>query len=277
MPPFRNISEGMGSMLPNEDPNSNYIGTHKCYTCVGVYFLVNEDYCFAAHMGAYNALTCGNHYTTKTAGKEITDRAKARMQEFFQANDWDPTHEKFGQQLTIILPSAKGPTEELHPAGRYVVEGLQDFFHACSNQVTNAAQSIGITNMPERMRLMAKGVSLFARASKMMDEVISNRHGFIANPSQNELVLLGELEQRGYDKERDLGTWTELGDDWKARPQMGKCFFGVQNDSMEQIPAMYWATPEKRQELIAWLQHINTLYPMKRDFLDRLNALVINQ
>ena len=77
---FRNIKEGEGGTLPITGDNIKpRVGTFYLMTCVGVYFRVDKDRCFFAHIDARSAEFEKYAMVTKKAGEEIARLVKCRL------------------------------------------------------------------------------------------------------------------------------------------------------------------------------------------------------
>lgn len=81
---FRNIKEGEGATLPiTADPP--LIGTYYLMTCVAVYFRVDKDRCFFAHIDARSAEFEEHAMVTKRAGEEIAEQVRLRLRYIFSS------------------------------------------------------------------------------------------------------------------------------------------------------------------------------------------------
>lgn len=52
MIPYKLVPEGKGKSFIQDADRFPVIGTHGCITCVGVYFKINDESCFLAHISA---------------------------------------------------------------------------------------------------------------------------------------------------------------------------------------------------------------------------------
>ena len=77
---FRHIKEGEGGTLPiTGDTIKPRVGTFYLMTCVGVYFRIDKDRCFFAHVDAGSAEFERYAMVTKRAGEEIARQVKCRL------------------------------------------------------------------------------------------------------------------------------------------------------------------------------------------------------
>jgi hypothetical protein len=103
---FPCVEEGPGDTLPLSDPNgeAQHIGTHFLNTCVGVYFQVDQNRCFCAHMDARTSELWPFMIISDEGGKDIAHQVKRRLQDFGEKDEWNPEDANFGMHLHLQSP-----------------------------------------------------------------------------------------------------------------------------------------------------------------------------
>ena len=77
---FRCIKEGEGGTLPITGDNIKpRVGTFFLMTCVGVYFRIDKERCFFAHIDARSAEFEDHAMVTKRAGWDLAMQVKCRL------------------------------------------------------------------------------------------------------------------------------------------------------------------------------------------------------
>ncbi len=85
---YRHIPESEGATLDIADATAPRVGTYFLMTCVGVYFRIDEERCFFAHMDARTPETWPCNVVTKEAGEVIVGQVKRRLRGFLLVDHW---------------------------------------------------------------------------------------------------------------------------------------------------------------------------------------------
>lgn len=274
MPFFRFVEEGSGGTFRIDDPMVPYIGTFECMTCVGVAFRVSQRPCFVAHMAGYSAITVADHVVSKEAGRRVRRQVRSRMQEFFEDDNWDPNDRYFMSQFCVVCPE-RGPLKEVYTIGKYVLEGLQDFLHACARLVREQAFRLKNSNQTEYVRLKNKADYLSGRANALFAHVErrASCHGFAFNFATGDCRGFGRLEETNTIKRSDLGRWIDWLEGWGNRPPWDKCVFGVGKDGVDRVPDVYLAPPKPRIKMEGTLMDARLQFPMNKGALEKIDEI----
>ncbi|KAK5135351.1 hypothetical protein LTR08_005293 [Meristemomyces frigidus] len=115
--------------------NITAVGTSECYTCIGVYFAIDEHRCFIAHINPSTGRTSADNdkdlerLVSADEGKTLGDFVLSRIRSAIGA-DWQPD---MRAQRSLVLVCFR-PSEGVHGAwlrpyvGHYVVKAITDYF-----------------------------------------------------------------------------------------------------------------------------------------------------
>ncbi|KAK3707753.1 hypothetical protein LTR37_011930 [Vermiconidia calcicola] len=134
--PFLRLLEGQGGMFEwsrlKVDENGellHYIGTQGLITCVAVFFRLDEERFFMAHI---NALMQRGGVTSRNVTIEEGARYKKavleRLEADAEANGWKPDAPIISRSIIIACPELCNPYDYNENTGLYVVDALIEFF-----------------------------------------------------------------------------------------------------------------------------------------------------
>ncbi len=155
---FRYIDEGQGATLRFREPLQHHVqydreaqqrirhvGVLGVKTCVGVYFAIDDDCCFVAHINAYvqrvnpSYSTVGDRTVLNDAEADFFRTAtREKFKEHAAANGRDPNRarSRILRSLLLVCPEPMGkprdsPIPQKHlraeQTGFYVAQGVKDF------------------------------------------------------------------------------------------------------------------------------------------------------
>lgn len=135
MKSFRFVPEGRGGTFtwnpasdkPNEQ--TEYIGTDGTETCVSVYFPVDEDRCFFAHIFVVLRSIEGeaSFATAPAKGFEIEQSTKTALVSESVDQSWKYSKGQMRKRLIMVCPHEYDVSGENKQTGYYVVKALHDF------------------------------------------------------------------------------------------------------------------------------------------------------
>lgn len=132
---FRHITEGAGGTY-TIDPEMPFIGTSGCYTCLGVYFAIDDNRCFFAHINIEPQPSDWSRvpetersledYVVKTAAeRSIIWWVKKNLNEEAWKADWGPVTGLIRNSLVLICPKSGYSNKTL--VGDAALSGVKEF------------------------------------------------------------------------------------------------------------------------------------------------------
>lgn len=248
---FREVDEAQGGTLQLRDPKTGLadIGTCMLNTCVGIYFKVDYQRCFIAHLDARSAAVREFPVASDEAGLKIKAQVKERLIGFFKEGEWDIEHPEFGKDLHLQCPQYNKRLfrwKEYCPTTSYfAVEAIKEFFLACALYLEDKAYKResrkilqhGRTNeesayVGKTENLKKKAAALEGKGTHTPVEV--NYHAFIVRPFEFNKIL-----KLGYQALNDIATRDALVDyePIMLRLPIDQCRLGVEDDDVEEIRA----------------------------------------
>lgn len=120
-----------------------FIGTQGCVTCVGVYFEIDSNRIFCAHINAWSQTGVDHYYVMSPARKEwkeIREAIKGQLAEHADLHGWEALDVRVE---TIILTCPRMPA-----AGAAVVAGICDFLGIPLHRQPNVKLAHGFIVVP---------------------------------------------------------------------------------------------------------------------------------
>lgn len=196
---FRNVPEGGGGTFDRYHPTMPRIGTWKLITCAAVYFNVDKNRCFMAHLNGSSSITYPYNFVTNVGGREVQDRVVARLCGFLERDEWDVHDEDFGTFLEIVCPRYDniGPFETI---GNYMVEGVVQFLLKCAEALENEYSRKQASGHPVNIKWLEK--AKFLRNEISNGSAVTGYHAVTIEPAKREpvgLTAANELDPTGLD------------------------------------------------------------------------------
>lgn len=96
--------QGSGGTYTFTDDNAQYIGTSGCLTCVGIYFVIDDRRCFAAHVNADTVTKSGGWSRTTSANTrdKIKAEVKQRLNNEQAKSEWGPVSQTMRDSLIMV-------------------------------------------------------------------------------------------------------------------------------------------------------------------------------
>jgi hypothetical protein len=220
---FRYVPEGSGGTLTfTTDKRS--IGTFKCGTGVEVYFKLDAERCFCAHMkfntDSEASSTLGE--IGEETGRKLFVQVVEKVKHYAEHDKWDFSDDNFGADTVIVCPLAELPNLgglECYRAGWYMYSGVRSFIRDCSKNVWAKASklrkegektgefpkywSLGYGNddleeiadsLEGQVRKL--GMKAFRLDRWAMVDILNMKYagyqGFVMDPSKGEVHLVGK-------------------------------------------------------------------------------------
>lgn len=149
---FHNVNEGRGGVMKigsgsglidtNSQPvhQVSHVGTLNCHTCVGLYFPIDAERCFCAHMNAFIS-RAGGHVTpdrccNPTEGNAVHDMVLSRLE--VVAHQHGFTASSIDRARIVMVCPYPGGNSTLSAAtqhsprrtGSYVIDAIRAFFQS---------------------------------------------------------------------------------------------------------------------------------------------------
>ncbi|EMC98490.1 hypothetical protein BAUCODRAFT_428060 [Baudoinia panamericana UAMH 10762] len=123
-------TEDAGKSLTDQDHDRiHYLGVTGVKTCVGVYFALDDNRCFLAHINAWRyggtrrlSLDEQQHLEEGSRFKSVTIEM---LRKHSEKHDWDPREPRILQSLLIVCPEAYDPLRVLDAARRQADRSMQ--------------------------------------------------------------------------------------------------------------------------------------------------------
>ncbi|KAI6795596.1 hypothetical protein KC363_g4133 [Hortaea werneckii] len=96
--------QGSGGTYTFTDSSVRYIGTSGCLTCVGMYFVIDDNRCFAAHVNA-DTVTKAGGWSRKTSANtrdKIKAEVKQRLDHEQTKSEWGPVTQTMRESLVMV-------------------------------------------------------------------------------------------------------------------------------------------------------------------------------
>lgn len=243
---FREVKEGQGGTLQLKDDRAEDIGTCMLNTCVGIYFKVDYERCFFAHIDVRSAEVRDYPVATDAVGLEMKAQVKNRLLGFLEVDQWDIEHPEFGKDLYLQCPEhtkrllywTHSPTTSW-----FTIQAIREFFLACAvyleEEVDRREKSDISTYSPEaRASWDEKTAIMKERVADLQEkathaEVHRNHHAFIVCPFELEdrrIVTLGLYGDDGTANPSDVADYEKI----KPKPELTNdlCRLGVEKDDV---------------------------------------------
>ena len=110
-----------------------HIGVYGCVQCVGVYFPVDEDRCFCAHIRGKSMWARIEALVSETDGMEIEKQVVSKLEQLLDEDVWEPWNPKFASTIIVVCPVPELIDSEanigypVRLSGFWVAEGIRDF------------------------------------------------------------------------------------------------------------------------------------------------------
>lgn len=148
--PYRYIPEGAGGTFALREANveelsttddqmqrSYYIGTWEVFTCVGVFFMVDENRCFIAHIDAcvHRPNISERHRYDRNVSNKEGEQIKQATLELLRAeaatNGWTPDTRYALPSLAMISPLGVCPKDpSVKMSGAFIADAINEFLDA---------------------------------------------------------------------------------------------------------------------------------------------------
>lgn len=271
MPNFRNIAENTGGTLPRKDSKTPLVGTWGCITCVGVYFNVDEERCFVAHMNGSSAVTYPSNFVTERGGQEIQEQVARRLCGFLQRDSWDIRDPAFGSGLFTICPESKNKRHKgsnilCQHAGKFVLQAIEQFFDACARTIEIELKRRQDQSDSASKKLQQRVAFLRNQAFKVVPGVHTRRHAFVIDPSSGTVKTFGDTKDRKKPTDKDLKAYKPISVDTKR----DVCLFILADDDASAIPAVFHASEADTKQNRQWKQEIEGKFEAVERRLDNL-------
>ena len=157
---YRHVREGEGHVFSfheddqvHEDSSSpetiRKVGTYGCLTCVGVYFAIDNQHCFIAHINPIVRINDdtglvtkhdNTRFVTDEEGKQLRDSVAAKLRLTLSEHcdpDDQETQSTMVNSIVLACPNFDetmlvSKQETRYQAARYVVEGIKDVLKVAS-------------------------------------------------------------------------------------------------------------------------------------------------
>ena len=195
---YRYIPEGKGGTFcfrPNifgadkDLREIHHIGTHVCVTCVGVYFKVDDDRSFCAHIKVDNGFNHPKNLIMQSDGQELRTMVFERLVAHGEAEGWDIHDLEFGENLIIVCPKSVYVGvggNEYDRTGRWVVDAIRWMLEYCNEGI--------------RLETMVLRRDAERKREEMPEEEVEEKHG---------TLVVCEMAHRLEHKARSLISTTE--------------------------------------------------------------------
>jgi hypothetical protein len=232
---------------------------------VGVYFKVDKDRCFFAHITSKTPEVEDSRVVTEQVGEDIGSQVKRRLCSFLRIDNWDIKDPEFGKDLLLQCPCLRDKAFDggtYYTPGKFVVKAIREFFMACAQlleeDVTQrratphsegSQTSQNAEYRRETWRLVLK--SEFLNRTGTTTEVNDDHHIMIISPLTGATWRFGEVRNppREIQKE-DLGEHVPVELDLRE----GICGFGVLEDDRAALAPSLLTTESERAEALEMVE-----------------------
>ncbi|KAI7264135.1 hypothetical protein KC345_g8943 [Hortaea werneckii] len=96
--------QGSGGTYTFTDSSVQYIGTSGCLTCVGIYFVIDDHRCFAAHVNADTVTKAGgwSRKTSPNTRDKVKAEVKKRLDNEQAKSIWGPVSQIMRESLVMV-------------------------------------------------------------------------------------------------------------------------------------------------------------------------------
>ncbi len=251
--PFRWVKEGEGATLPLFHMEVPRVGTYMLMTCVGVYFKIDQNRCFFAHLTPKSPDAKLSWVVTEQAGDDIGSQVKQRLCNFLRVDNWDIKDPEFGKDLLLQCPCLRDRVfngKQYYTPGKFVVKAVREFFMACGLLLKeDLGQRQAVPQAPqdnEHRRQSSKSDFLIHTATTTV--VDDDHHIMVVSPLTGAMWRFGEVRNPPSRSihEEDLGDFVPVALDLQA----GLCGFGVSEDDRTSLPQSLLTTDAERAETL---------------------------
>ncbi|GAB1737215.1 hypothetical protein NU219Hw_g1146t1 [Hortaea werneckii] len=101
---YRHITQGSGGTYTFTSNSVQHIGTSGCLTCVGIYFVIDDHRCFAAHINADTTTKSGDwsRRTSANTRDKIKAEVKQRLENERIKSEWGPVTQRMRGSLIMV-------------------------------------------------------------------------------------------------------------------------------------------------------------------------------
>lgn len=223
--PCRMVAEGQGGNFRFDQRNLkelssrqerpeqiDLIGMYWCHYCVGVYFRVDANQCFCAHINVYTLTVEIFSGLTVTEGEDIEQQIIDKMMNELHSNDWNPERAEFGDNLVVVCPEYERYADPeplgidgfaLERTSWYAVRAVREFFRRTAKPMLEEARikaqvaEFASAHMARQAR--DREVHLQQRADTLLRladfEVDKQSQGFIVEHSIGRVQKITHVEE----------------------------------------------------------------------------------
>ncbi|KAI7552135.1 hypothetical protein KC331_g2093 [Hortaea werneckii] len=118
--------QGSGGTYTFTDNSVQHIGTSGCLTCVGIYFIIDDRRCFAAHVNADTVTKSGGwaRGTSANTRDKIKVEVKQRLDTEQAQSEWGPVSQTMRESLVMVCSRCE---EALPLVGDAVAAAVQEW------------------------------------------------------------------------------------------------------------------------------------------------------
>ncbi|CAK3955695.1 Hypothetical predicted protein [Lecanosticta acicola] len=134
---YIDVPEGAGNTYdfnnipPALPQNTQHILTSGCHTCVGVYFKIDNERCFCAHINAMFAPGKVRFVKTQEDADKIKRIVRGKLERESSASNWTAAEVRqragFPDTVVLVCPMLYSNDERWKQTGYYVVEAIKEF------------------------------------------------------------------------------------------------------------------------------------------------------
>ncbi|KAI7209443.1 LigB subunit of an aromatic-ring-opening dioxygenase LigAB [Hortaea werneckii] len=174
---YRHIAQGSGGTYTFTDNNVQHIGTSGCLTCVGIYFVIDDHRCFAAHVNA-DTVTKSGGWSRKINGNtrdKIKAEVKQRLDNEQTKSEWGPVSQTMRESLIMVCSRCE---ETLPLVGDAVAAAVQEWLGMEERIVPRRKESFIVRHPNENLCLFDEQPS--NRRWFRLDEAANSDWGILA-------------------------------------------------------------------------------------------------
>jgi hypothetical protein len=147
--------------------HSRYIGTSQCLSCVGVYFAIDSNRCFAAHIRA--SIGCGGGKSGRSSGLAVEDQeaysniyhaVQNRLEAESRKSGWGRKTEWMRKSLVMVCSQLPYPGEERLVAGQAVADAVSDWLEIPEGEKGGELRRFGafVVRHPGKVKVLCEGL-----------------------------------------------------------------------------------------------------------------------
>ncbi|KAK4548915.1 hypothetical protein LTR36_008688 [Oleoguttula mirabilis] len=157
---FRRVPEGCGGTYRFDQSTTPFIGVDGCRSCLGVYFAIDHDRCFAAHIWPWVEPTKnkpgGLRISDPTGFAKMRSEIVRRLDEESERSDWPPKSQLMRDSLVMVCkqqaPEASSVAEWDTTVGLCAALGVNDWLgHPADRSVKARLQGGFVVRHPGRI------------------------------------------------------------------------------------------------------------------------------